>query len=154
MKACHKCGEEKPLDEFYKHPCAKDGRDNACKECRKAKVRKNRRENLDYYREYDRKRGNRHGPGYMSEYRKKNAIKQQAHNRVNHALIDGRLKRPSSCEECSDSRPHLHAHHDDYLKQLDVRWLCPGCHHQWHAEHGEAANADHPPLPRGAFKAA
>ena len=146
MKACHKCGEEKPLDEFYKSTTAKGGRDNTCKECRKARVRQNRREKLDYYREYDRKRGNRHGPGYLKAYRKTNAIKNQAHNRVNHALLSGRIDKPAACEECGASEFGLHAHHDDYAKQLDVRWLCPGCHHQWHAKHGEAKNADMPPL--------
>src|SRR5690554_3263223 len=102
MKACHKCGEEKPLDGFYKSTTAKDGRDNTCKECRKAKVRENRLEKLDYYREYDRKRGNRHQPGYLKQYRRQNAIKSQAHNRVNRALMDGRLERPDGCEECGD----------------------------------------------------
>ena len=151
MKACKKCGEEKPLNEFYKAPRAKEGRDSSCKECRKAMVRANRKRKLDCYRDYDRKRGNRHQPGYVKRYRQQNAIKQQAHNRVNHALIDGRIQRPDNCEECGESRHGVHAHHDDYARQLDVRWLCPGCHHQWHAKHGEAKNADMAPLPRGVF---
>jgi len=153
MKQCKKCGEEKPLDGFYK--VSKCGAtDSSCKDCRKARVRQNRSEKLDYYRDYDRKRGNRHQPGYVNEYRKKYAIKSQAHNRVNRALVSGVLSKPDSCEQCGDRQSSLHAHHDDYTKQLDVRWLCPGCHHQWHAKHGEAKNAGADPLPFSRITAA
>ena len=48
---CAKCDEWKELSEFYKN-------DRTCKECRKRRVRENRRKNIEYYKEYDRKRAN------------------------------------------------------------------------------------------------
>jgi hypothetical protein len=49
---------------------------------------------------------------------------------VRKALNQGLLvKKP--CEICG-SEKHLRAHHDDYNKPLDVRWLCPRHHFEWH----------------------
>lgn len=43
------------------------------------------------------------------------------------ALKKGTLVRPGRCENCGkECKPH--AHHDDYAKPLEVRWLCPPCH--------------------------
>jgi hypothetical protein len=38
MKACTKCGEAKPLDEFYVNRRARDGKTSWCKACQKAAV--------------------------------------------------------------------------------------------------------------------
>lgn len=49
----------------------------------------------------------------------------------------GKLQ-PEPCETCgktgtaADGRNIVHAHHDDYRKPEQVRWLCQTCHHEWH----------------------
>ena len=56
MKKCFKCNIEKELTYFYKHSQMGDGHLNKCKDCTKIDTKKNRKENLDYYRDYDKKR--------------------------------------------------------------------------------------------------
>lgn len=61
----------------------------------------------------------------------------QAHNIVEKAIKSGALVR-MGCEVCgfngvfSDGRSAVQAHHDDYRRPLDVRWLCQPHHHEWH----------------------
>lgn len=147
---CVRCGAEKPLSDYY-------AKDRTCKECRKAAVRKNRLEKVDYYREYDRDRNMREDrvqarKDYIQtdagkesrsktvlKYRKENPTKRAAHNAVNNAVRDGYLTKESACSECGSS-DRVEAHHDDYSRQLEVRWLCCKCHNDWHNIHGEALN--------------
>lgn len=137
MKKCFQCKESKPLDQFYSNPSMKDGRVNKCKECTIAGVKRNREENLEYYRAYDRRRGNRQPAGYQREYRKKYPNKAKAHRKVAYAIRKGNLF-SEPCAECGSE--DTHAHHDDYAKPLNVRWLCAAHHRQWHVENGEGKN--------------
>lgn len=135
-KECFKCKTEKSLDEFYKHPKMADGHLNKCKVCAKRDVRLHRRDN-ESVREYDRRRYHENPSRRQrnvenaARWNKKNPDGYRAHYLVSNAVRDGRLKR-EPCENCGDRRSQ--AHHDDYSKPLDVRWLCAKCHHRHHAE--------------------
>lgn len=48
---------------------------------------------------------------------------------VQGAIKTGRLKK-LPCEVCGE--PIVEAHHDDYDKPLDVKWLCKKHHHELH----------------------
>ena len=141
MKQCFKCKQEKPLSDFYRHPQMKDGRVNKCKECNKVDVRENRKDRIEYYRAYDRERGNRQDAEYRKRYRERNPIKYGAHCMVANAVQEGRLAKSDICESdgCEGSE-RLHGHHDDYSRPMDVRWLCAACHHEWHKENGQGLN--------------
>jgi hypothetical protein len=89
-------------------------------------------------REYRRKHQALHGKKPF-EYNAHSALKwqaankekMQAHKAVRMAIRGGLLtKQP--CEMCGCDA--VHAHHDDYSRPLDVRWLCPTHHGEVHVE--------------------
>jgi ribosomal protein S27AE len=51
--------------------------------------------------------------------------KTKARRKLQAEVRAGRIVR-QPCEACG--KPAAHAHHDDYSKPLEVRWLCPLCH--------------------------
>ncbi len=51
--------------------------------------------------------------------------KIRARAAINQQVRIGKVKR-GNCESCGAERAQ--AHHDDYSKPLDVRWLCAACH--------------------------
>jgi len=158
MKECFKCKKEKSLSSFYKHPQMKDGRVNKCKECNKKDVRENRAEKIDYYRDYDKDRAMLpHRVKARSEYQmtdagkasmnkahqnwlEHNTVKRAAHIMLGNAVRDGKIVKSDACAVCWTTKGRIHGHHDDYAKPLEVRWLCPKCHSDWHKENGPALN--------------
>ena len=149
VKTCFKCGQEKPITEFYKHPKMGDGYFDKCKECTKDDNNKNRDKKLSYYKEYDRSRamlpkrvearkayahtenGKRSRMETTKKYRRENPEKWLAHAAVSYAIKTGKIiKKP--CEICGAS--FVHAHHPDYSKPLEVIWLCPAHHRMIHAQ--------------------
>jgi hypothetical protein len=134
-KKCFKCGEEKPRSEFYRHPQMGDGLLGKCKECAKRDVRQNRKKRISYYREYDVLRfrddpERRHRASLVARRRRAEVPSMgKAHSAVSYAIRTKKLTR-QPCEVCG--RTDSHAHHDDYSKPLDVRWLCPPHHREVH----------------------
>lgn len=127
MKQCFKCGETKDIDAFYPHPKMADGHLNKCKECTKQDGQLNRRENPLRIHLYEKQRGQRperkQAQKSCSRERKfREPVKYAANVAVGNAIRDGRLvKKP--CEICGTTE-RVEAHHDDYSRPLDVRWLC------------------------------
>lgn len=140
VKTCFKCGMTLPLLEFYKHSGMAGGYVNKCKSCTKKDVQDNRKARLEYYRSYDKARGNRQSLADLQRYRAENPKKCAAHSKLHRAVRSGALTKPSECSECGTAGKVV-GHHDDYDKPLEVRWLCQGCHIQWHKQNGEGLNA-------------
>jgi hypothetical protein len=146
-RACTKCNSVHTASGFYiQH--GGDGRTRVCKECIKKGVREYRERNIEKVREYDRQRGflehrkekvRARAHLYerdVTEWRKRNPEKYKSYAKVAYALRTGALKRPSACEKCHGEH-QLDAHHDDYSKPLDVKWLCRPCHSERHRELNE-----------------
>lgn len=112
MKQCAKCKEVKPLTEFNRHAKNKDGLQAYCGPCA-------------------------HGWGQTEEqrrlarqrYKEKNRGKLIARKKAQAAVKVGFLIR-QACEVCGEAKTE--AHHDDYSKPFDVRWLCARHHAEWH----------------------
>lgn len=144
MKECRNCKETKSLSEFYQHPKMFDGYLNKCKECVRKRVCEHRENNLDRIRAYDRRRGRtekrlalmrsvqRGKKAECAKY-KKAWIERNSEKRAAHLLVQGAVSRKEIvkgvCEVCGAVK--VEAHHDDYTKPLEVRWLC----RKHHAEH-------------------
>lgn len=58
-------------------------------------------------------------------------FKRLAHRAYRRAKRWGRFSVPAGCEDCGKPG-RLVGHHDNYLRPLAVRWLCPACHLAWH----------------------
>jgi hypothetical protein len=154
MKPCKQCGIIKPLDDFYINRQLRDGHVNTCKVCWTANSRANharpeakaRKRGLQrLYRSKPEKkamelaaerrwRTNAENRRRLTEkqraYRQSRPEKYLAHRLVGYAVKKGALaKRP--CEVCGSV---AEAHHDDYNKPLEVRWLCRVHHVQAHLE--------------------
>jgi hypothetical protein len=139
MKTCFKCKRLQPIDNFYPHPQMGDGRLNKCKECTKSDVRTNRAKRLDHYREYDKlrfkepERRKAHAVS-LKKHRQRNPQKSIARVRTARAIRSGQLIR-QPCEVCGNAKSE--AHHPDYSKPLDVRWLCRVHHRMEHGAYTE-----------------
>jgi hypothetical protein len=79
--------------------------------------------------------------GYERKYytNPANRHKDLARSAVFAALGSGALSRPLSCEACGETT-EIEAHHPDYSKPLEVKWLCVACHRaahrKTHCKHG------------------
>lgn len=129
MKTCSKCGEEKPLNDFYKDKSRIDGHTYICKTCHSIMTHKYRLENLDKFTATSYKWRKKH-PLRLRESRKNYTNRYPEKLRAKNAarrLIRG------CCEICGTT-DNIHGHHDDYGRPLDVRWLCHKHHAELHRE--------------------
>jgi ribosomal protein S27AE len=80
-------------------------------------------------------------PGANMKYRRRTIAKYpervRAREKVAYAVRWGHLRR-QPCEACG--APKAAAHHDDYSKPLEVRWLCRPCHDTHHAAERQQAS--------------
>lgn len=72
---------------------------------------------------------NAYGTGFSQQERDK---RKKARSILNHYLRDNHIQR-QPCEICGNK--NTEAHHDDYDKPLEIKWLCFNCHRQWHKEY-------------------
>lgn len=141
MKLCRTCNTEKESKDFHKRKASKDGLAARCKSCQKkyddARLRDPKR--MEMRRQYQKTEKGREAHNRATKkWIEKNTIKRAVHILTGNAIRDGILIK-KRCEVCQAKK--VHAHHDDYAKPLEVRWLCDKHHNDWHNENGEGKNA-------------
>jgi hypothetical protein len=69
--------------------------------------------------------------------RQRDTQKTKARGQIAYKIKKGEIVRPNHCTECgTECKPY--AHHDDYEKPLDIRWLCQSCDSAAHKKQKEA----------------
>ena len=109
------------------------------KKYREEHLEQERARNIEYKRQHKKEMAE-YGKQYEQAHREKrreiNRRYKSRHpnekavwRKTNYAIRKGELiKQP--CESCG--KKSVEAHHDNYNKPLEVRWLCRGCHVEWH----------------------
>jgi hypothetical protein len=116
----------------------RDGCLNYCKVCVRTRARDRHRTKITdrEWRRRERERGRKKFKAARAagKIQRAAAFKRAAHTAVGNAVRDGRLVPAKSCEDCGHDFTELRreAHHEDYTKPLEVRWLCALCHGKRH----------------------
>ena len=145
MKYCTGCHHTRFDIDFHVDRHSKSGLASRCKQCVSAKTAAWAKANRTRKNKTDR------------EWKARNRQKDRARGAVRRALAKGLLVRPPACECCGTMPTHdyeckawrrgksrgpcacsarraLEAHHVDYAKPLEVKFLCKRCHaahHSW-----------------------
>jgi len=119
---CTVCDEFKPMDAFADHDGGKFAKRQQCRQCRNERMRPTRTK-------------------YFEQYREQSPEKVAAHRIVAAAIASGELT-VEPCEVCGATDTMIDAHHDDYSKPLEVRWLCREHHMEHHRSIRDASQED------------
>jgi len=129
-RICSVCKIEKKLEDFYRNKIEKHGREYRCKDCSAKKCKKYFQEKLKEDPDYYNKQAKRNRQNYYAwcernyEERKE---KIYAGSYIGHLIEKKTLIRPIECSQCLE-KGKIEAHHDDYRKPQEIRWLCTKCH--------------------------
>jgi hypothetical protein len=140
MKKCSRCLKIKNFLSFNLDRRAKTGLSSWCKEC--IKLFKNTNSFKEYEKNYvssenskiSKRKYMQSDIGKLVRIKSQHKFKEKnsARMRVRYAVKTNRLIKPNICDCCGKENKYIHGHHKNYLKPLDVVWLCPKCHKEEH----------------------
>lgn len=138
-KQCSTCKDCKPETDFYADKRRPDGMKSQCKKCHCITSVLSR--DGDAHRDYNRNWMRRSKYASRADVKERElkrsrvrgkSIEARARHLANVAVRLGFLERPATCPICGEQGMGIHAHHDDYSRPLDVRWMCTECHGKEH----------------------
>lgn len=136
---CPRCFCWNPESDFYKSKKTRNGLTSQCKACHTEGSIRTRNE--DTKRSANRKYmrlARQRSPEMFREKEKVYSVNRPKDERwkarvvLNQAVRRGNIKKPDACSRCGCGHLVIEAHHDDYSKPLDVKWLCSECHGEVH----------------------
>ena len=135
LKKCSKCKTVKPIDNFWKDKNTKDGLMCWCTKCSKEV---NAKWSKSPAGKAFRKKLYRSAPHKKSNLTN---FKHYAKMLVFYGVRLGYIEKNFVCSICNidtiKEKKIIHGHHDDYLKPLEVRWICQLCHLRLHKKEKE-----------------
>lgn len=115
-KKCFKCGETKPLEDYYKHPKMSDGRLNKCKSCTKADTKaveeKIRSTPEGLAKDRERHREKYYKLGYKEKHKPTTEVKREAMTRYKEKYPEKHLAKIAT--QHLNRIPGLEYHHWSY----------------------------------------
>ncbi len=133
-KVCLDCGVRRMAKSFSPHGRRLGGLNVVCRKCQEIRTAvvkaraKARAAAYDKIRSKDKSRKLAMAKG-KREWRLRFPERKRAHYLLGNAVRDGRIiKQP--CRKCGSKKSE--AHHPDYMKPLDVEWLCLKHHREGH----------------------
>lgn len=129
-KRCSKCREVKPAADFPRDKSRTTGLNRWCRQCVRRKDSKPERVEARRAFEHTQKGKAR---------RLAQPEKFKAGDLLRKAVKRGDIVKPDRCSQCAKSpknrlgKSMIEAHHPDYSKPYDVKWLCRYCHAAEHS---------------------
>jgi len=147
MKRCKKCGELKPLDEFYRATGMRDGHRSECKTCHQAKQQRwyqaNRERAIAEVKRWQQE-NKEHLQEYRREYRQRRKVEERdAYLKRTFGITQADYQdllahQGGGCAICGKQPGKISLHVDDDHETGEVRGLlCVGCNNSLGQMHDE-----------------
>lgn len=134
-KYCHTCKINKPRNTKYFYWDSTNNKfESQCRECRLLKQKIKKRVEYNPLKERQRHLKRRLSGEFLTSWKKwrdKFPEKYKARYQLRNAVKAGKIKQ-GKCEVGTDCIGRLEAHHHDYKKPFDVKWLCHKHHKALH----------------------
>ena len=134
---CKHCNKEKSVKSFSWNNKKMGWRSHTCLDCYNQQQRDKRERYPERYKEARKryyKKNRQIILDKIASYREQNSIKRYAQKIVEYAVKRGDIKK-KTCEICGGKETE--AHHDDYSKPLNIKWVCRKCHRRIHGKYAK-----------------